>query len=65
MDINVLREIVLLLAVTAFGGVVWWAYGPSRRARFDSAAVSILHDDDRETIDDVQPPVMGADKGKG
>lgn len=48
MDINVVREVVMVLAVLAFAGVVWWAYGPSRRARFDRAAASILEDEDRD-----------------
>lgn len=48
MDINVVREVVMVLAVLAFAGVVWWAYGPSRRARFDRAATSILEDEDRD-----------------
>jgi cytochrome c oxidase cbb3-type subunit 4 len=48
MDINVVREVVMVLALLAFLGVVWWAYGPSRRARFDRAAASILEDDDRD-----------------
>ena len=48
MDINVLREAVMVLALTAFAGIVWWAYGPSRRARFDRAAASVLEDDDRD-----------------
>lgn len=48
MDINVVREVVMVLAVLAFAGVVWWAYGPSRRARFDRAAASVLEDDDRD-----------------
>lgn len=48
MDINVLREAVMVLAVLAFAGIVWWAYGPSRRARFDRAALSVLEDDDAD-----------------
>lgn len=48
MDINVVREVLMVLAVLAFAGVVWWAYGPSRRARFDRAAASVLEDDDRD-----------------
>ncbi len=46
MDINVLREAVLLLALAAFGGVVWWAYGPSRKSWFERAAISVLEDHD-------------------
>jgi len=48
MDINVLREVVMVLSVLAFLGIVWWAYGPSRRSRFDRAAVSILQEDDAD-----------------
>jgi cbb3-type cytochrome oxidase subunit 3 len=36
----------MVLAVLAFAGVVWWAYGPSRRDRFDRDAASVLEDDD-------------------
>jgi cytochrome c oxidase cbb3-type subunit 4 len=48
MDINLLREAILILALAAFVGIVWWAFGPSRSARFERAAISILEDDDRE-----------------
>ena len=30
MDINLLREALTVLAMGAFGGIVWWAYAPSR-----------------------------------
>ena len=45
MDINLLRNIVMLAALAAFLGIVWWAYAPSRKARLDSAARSILEED--------------------
>lgn len=48
MDINVLREVVMVLSVLAFLGIVWWAYGPSRRSRFDRAAISVLEDDESD-----------------
>jgi cytochrome c oxidase cbb3-type subunit 4 len=48
MDINILREGILVLAVVAFAGIVWWAYGPSRRGRFEQAALSVLEDDDSD-----------------
>jgi len=48
MDINVVREVVMVLSVLVFAGIVWWAYGPSRRARFDRAAVSVLEDDEAD-----------------
>ena len=31
MDINVIREIVTVIAMGAFLGIVWWAYAPSHR----------------------------------
>jgi len=48
MDINVVREVIMVLTVLAFAGIVWWAYGPSRRTRFDRAAASVLEDDERD-----------------
>jgi len=48
MDINTLREVVMVLALIAFGGIVWWAYGPGRRARFERDAQLVFDDDDRD-----------------
>jgi len=45
MDINLLRIAVTLAAFAAFLGVVWWAYKPSRKARLERAAHSILEED--------------------
>jgi cytochrome c oxidase cbb3-type subunit 4 len=39
MDINVLRILVTVVAFAAFIGIVWWAYAPSRRARFERDAM--------------------------
>jgi cytochrome c oxidase cbb3-type subunit 4 len=35
MDINWLRSLVTVAAFAAFLGIVFWAYGPSRRERFE------------------------------
>ncbi len=35
MDINILREAVTVSAFAAFLGIVWWAYAPSRKARWE------------------------------
>jgi cytochrome c oxidase cbb3-type subunit 4 len=35
-----------ILMVLIFAGIVWWAYGRRRSARFDVAAKSVLQDDD-------------------
>ncbi len=38
MDITDMRSLATVLCAVAFTGVVWWAYGPSRRKQFDEAA---------------------------
>ena len=35
MDINLIRSVITVAALAAFIGIVWWAYGSSRRARFE------------------------------
>lgn len=46
MDINLLRSLVLIAAVAAFAGIVWWAYAPARRARFERDALVPFDEDD-------------------
>lgn len=38
MDINDLRGLATVLCMIGFLAVVYWAYSPSRKARFDEAA---------------------------
>ena len=38
MDINLIRIIVTVAAVAAFAAIVWWAYAPARKARFERDA---------------------------
>ena len=38
---------VTLAAFVAFGGIVWWAYAPSRKARFERDAQLPFSGDDR------------------
>lgn len=38
MDLNTLRSIVTLLSFVVFAGIVAWAYGRARKARFEEAA---------------------------
>ena len=35
MDINLLRSLITVAALAAFLGIVWWAYGPARKERFE------------------------------
>lgn len=46
MDINDFRTLATVLVAIAFAGVVWWAYGPSRKSYFDEAASLPFKDDD-------------------
>jgi len=48
MDINDWRGIATILCLLAFAGVVWWAYSPARRKRFEDAA-QIPFEDENET----------------
>ena len=50
MDITLLREAVLVLALIVFCGIVAWAYAPSRRARFERDAFSVLDDEDCDRV---------------
>jgi cytochrome c oxidase cbb3-type subunit 4 len=47
MDINLIRSLVTLAAFAAFLGIVWWAYSPSRRSRFEKDALLPFDGDDR------------------
>jgi cytochrome c oxidase cbb3-type subunit 4 len=47
MDINLLRTVVTLAAFAAFLGIVWWAYAPARRDRFDADAQLPFDDEER------------------
>jgi cytochrome c oxidase cbb3-type subunit 4 len=46
MDINLLRAVITVLSLLAFIGIVWWAWGRTRQARFDEAARLPFADDD-------------------
>jgi cbb3-type cytochrome oxidase subunit 3 len=45
MDINLLRSAVSVAVFAVFLGIVWWAYAPRRKRRFDEDAMSILGDE--------------------
>ena len=48
MDINTVRTIVTLLAFATFLGIVWWAFGASRKARFEADARLVFDDGEEE-----------------
>jgi len=45
MDINFLRSLITALALLTFLGIVWWAYGPSRKERFERDALMPFDED--------------------
>ncbi len=46
MDINFLRSLVTVASLAAFLAIVWWAYGPSRKERFERDALLPFGDDE-------------------
>lgn len=61
MDINDLRSLMTVLSLLVFLGIVWWAYGKKRSARFDEAANLPFADEDAERAELGSPR---HDKGK-
>jgi cytochrome c oxidase cbb3-type subunit 4 len=49
MDINDLRSIFTVLAMSLFIGIVWWAFSDRRKQTYEAAAMLPL-DDDSELI---------------
>ena len=48
MDIDLLRILVMVGALAAFLGIVWWAYGSARKERFERDALLPFSDEERE-----------------
>jgi cytochrome c oxidase cbb3-type subunit IV len=46
MDVNLLRILIMVASLAAFLGIVWWAYGPSRKERFERNALLPFSDDE-------------------
>lgn len=51
MDMNWIRGAMTVAWLVIFLGVVWWAYSPRRKARFEDAAQLVF---DESTTSDVQ-----------
>ena len=48
MDAGDLRGLMTVVALLAYLGVVWWAYAPSRKERFErDAQLPLREGDDR------------------
>jgi len=48
MDINFLRSLVTVASLAAFLWIVWWAYAPSRKERFERDALLPFAERDEE-----------------
>jgi cytochrome c oxidase cbb3-type subunit IV len=56
MDINDVRSVITVVSFAVFIGIVVWAYGSKRKARFEEEARSVLDDSDE---------ALGGGKGQG
>lgn len=62
MDINDLRSLATVLVFLAFFGVLWWAYGPSRKGYFDKASQLPFADEaDEKNEKDTDTPEQHSD----
>ncbi|MDO8907595.1 MAG: cbb3-type cytochrome c oxidase subunit 3 [Pseudohongiella sp.] len=55
MDINDFRTLATVLVFLSFVSIVWWAYGPSRRAYFDQAAQLPFDNEENDTQSKLNP----------
>ena len=44
--VTAIRAGSTVVTLLIFVGIVWWAYGGSRKKRFETVAVAVLNDDD-------------------
>jgi cytochrome c oxidase cbb3-type subunit IV len=65
MDINDLRTLATVLVAIAFTGIVWWAFGPSRKKYFDEAAQLPFTDETTDSEPPAsEPSVRGTQAGE-
>ena len=50
VDMGVVRGVIAALTMGTFLGIVWWAYRPGNRRRFDEDALLAFDDDEREAL---------------
>jgi cbb3-type cytochrome oxidase subunit 3 len=51
MDINDFRSLVTVVTFAFFIGVVWWAYAPSRKGRFERDGMLPFEEDGETRAD--------------
>lgn len=50
IEVTDLRGLATILCMVAFAGVVWWAYGPSRKQYFEEAAGLPFEEDEQGEV---------------
>lgn len=49
-DMGTVRGVIAVLTMGTFLGIVWWAYRPGNRRRFEEDALMAFEDDEREAL---------------
>ncbi|GAL36658.1 cbb3-type cytochrome oxidase subunit 3 [Vibrio maritimus] len=52
MDIGTIHSIWTIVLFASFIGVVWWAFGKSRKARFEEDANLVFADEQKATSEE-------------
>ena len=50
VDMGTVRGAIAALTMATFLGIVWWAYRPGNRGRFEEDALMAFEDDEREAL---------------
>ncbi|OBT12185.1 cytochrome-c oxidase [Vibrio sp. UCD-FRSSP16_10] len=56
MDISIIHSIWTIVLFVCFAGVVWWAFGKSRKTRFEEDANMIFADEPSSSKDQQGEP---------
>ncbi|TLM73653.1 cbb3-type cytochrome oxidase subunit 3 [Microbulbifer harenosus] len=65
MDINILRQIGVVLGSIAFLAICWWAFSPKRKQRFDEDAKLPFADEQESTEKGAQKSESRSDDKDG
>lgn len=50
LDMGTVRGVIAVLTMGTFLGIVWWAYRPGNRRRFDEDALMAFEDHERDAL---------------
>ena len=50
VDMGTVRGVIAALTLATFLGIVWWAYRPDNRGRFEEDALMAFEDDERQKL---------------